>query len=135
MIDAFEEQIGNAVENSITKKLKDGIVKLDTFLQALPKEIPLDDDTYLNATFVNEPVLSNSSIGFEINGLFTARRKPSVSEYHNKDSKALVSCSDPSKMLGIALDEAVFNSVAATYFDVSLGNIPGVFWNCVVMLK
>lgn len=117
MIDAFEEQIGSAVENSITKKLKDGIVKLDTFLQALPKEIPLDDDTYLNATFVNDPVLSNSSIGFEINGLFTARRKPSVSEYHNKDSKALVSCSDPSKMLGIALDEAVFNSVAATYFD------------------
>ncbi|KAL6143972.1 hypothetical protein ACLB2K_054667 [Fragaria x ananassa] len=117
MINAFEEQIGSAVENAITKKLKDGIVKLDTLLQALPKEIPLDDDTYLNATFVNEPVLSNSSIGFEINGLFTARRKPSVSEYLNKDTKALVACSDPSKMLGIALDEAVFNSVAATYFD------------------
>ena len=66
MINAFEEQIGSAVENAITSKLKDGIVKLDALLQALPKEIPLDDDTYLNATFVNDPVLSNSSIGLRL---------------------------------------------------------------------
>ncbi|KAL6136989.1 hypothetical protein ACLB2K_062284 [Fragaria x ananassa] len=65
MINAFEEQIGSAVENAITKKLK----------------------------------------------------RWDLSEYLNKDTKALVACSDPSKMLGIALDEAVFNSVAATYFD------------------
>lgn len=125
MINAFEEQIGSAVETSVTKKLKDGIVKLDSLLQALPKEMPLDDNTSLNVTFVNDPVLSNSSIGFEVNGLF-ARRNASVSKYHNKDSQALVSCSDSSKMLGISLDEAVFNSVGAAYFNVSLGNIRGV---------
>ncbi|XP_009365155.2 putative BPI/LBP family protein At1g04970 [Pyrus x bretschneideri] len=125
MIDAFEEQIGSAVETSMTKELKDGVLKLDSFMQALPKEVPLDDNTALNMTFVNDPVLSNSSIGFEINGLF-GRRNASVSEYHNKDSlseyrnkdaQPLVSCSDPSKMLGISLDEAVFNSVAAAYFN------------------
>ncbi|XP_021832572.1 putative BPI/LBP family protein At1g04970 [Prunus avium] len=116
MINAFEEQIGSAVETSVTKKLKDGIVKLDSLLQALPKEMPLDDNTSLNVTFVNDPVLSNSSIEFEVNGLF-ARRNASVSKYHNKDSQALVSCSDSSKMLGISLDEAVFNSVGAAYFN------------------
>lgn len=131
MIDAFEEQIGSAVDTSMTKELKDGVLKLDSFMQALPKEVPLDDNTALNMTFVNDPVLSNSSIGFEINGLFGRinasvseyHNKHSLSEYRNKDSQPLVSCSDPSKMLGISLDEAVFNSVAAAYFNVSFGNI------------
>ncbi|TXG55453.1 hypothetical protein EZV62_020709 [Acer yangbiense] len=57
MVDAYDEKIGSAVENAITKKLKEGILKLDSFLQAS-----------LNVTFVDNPVLSNSSIGFDING-------------------------------------------------------------------
>ncbi|XP_061962660.1 putative BPI/LBP family protein At1g04970 isoform X2 [Populus nigra] len=87
MIDAFEEQIGSAVENAITKNLGEGILKLDLFLQSLPKEIPVDDDASINVTFVDNPSLSNSSVGFDINGLFTARKK------------------------------AVFNSASALYYD------------------
>lgn len=120
MIDAFEEQIGDAVENAITKKLKEGILKLDSFLQALPKEIPLDDNGSLNVTLVDAPLLSNSSIGFEISGLFTPRKGVSVPRYSKKVSQSLISCKDQSKMLGISLDGAVFNSASALYFDVSL---------------
>lgn len=118
MFNAFEEQIGSAVENAITKQLKEGSLKLDSFLQALPKEIPLDDAASLNVTLVNDPLLSNSSIGFEINGLFTPRDP--VPKFYDRDSQPLVSCGNSSKMLGISLDEAVFNSMSALYFNVSL---------------
>lgn len=116
VVDAFEEQIGSAVESTITKKLKEGIIKLDSFLQALPKEIPVDDIASLNVTFVNDPLLSNSSIRFDINGLFTRANATTLPKYY-QNSRHPVSCTDPSKMLGISLDEAVLNSASALYFN------------------
>lgn len=115
LVDAFEGQIGSAVENAIAKKLTEGVTKLDLFLQGLPKEISVDDAASLNVTFVNDPVLSDSSMGFEINGLFVNAKKHAVS-YRNI-LQTSVSCTDPLKMLGISLDEAVFNSASALYFD------------------
>ncbi|EEF33422.1 Lipopolysaccharide-binding protein precursor, putative [Ricinus communis] len=117
MIDAFEEQIGAAVESAITKKLREAILEFDSFLQALPKEIPVDDNASLNVTFVKDPSLSNSTIGFNINGLFTAKEKIPVPMLNYKNSQPSVFCTDPSKMLGISLDEAVFNSASALYYD------------------
>ncbi|OMP09524.1 hypothetical protein COLO4_05388 [Corchorus olitorius] len=117
MIDAFEEQITSAVENAITSKLKDGIVKLDSFLQSLPKEIPVDDIASLNVSFVENPLLSSSSIEFDINGLFTARKKVPVAKQYRQTWQPSVSCTGQSKMLGISLDEAVFNSASALYYD------------------
>ncbi|GAV62410.1 LBP_BPI_CETP domain-containing protein/LBP_BPI_CETP_C domain-containing protein [Cephalotus follicularis] len=117
MINAFETQIGSAVENAITNKLEEGILKLDSFLQALPKEIPVDEHASLNVTFLNAPLLSNSSIGFDINGLFRARKKVSIPKYLYKNLRSSVLCTDQSKMLGISLDEAVFNSASALYYD------------------
>ncbi|KAB5527684.1 hypothetical protein DKX38_021531 [Salix brachista] len=117
MIDAFEEQIGSAVENAITKNLGEGILKLDLFLQSLPKEIPVDDDASINVTFVDNPSLSNSSVGFDINGLFTARKKVPIPMYYYKNTLPSVLCTEPAKMLGISLDEAVFNSASALYYD------------------
>lgn len=118
VVDAFEDQIGSAVENAITKKLEEGILQLDSLLQSLPKEIPVDDTASLNVTFVSDPLLSNSSIGLEINGLFTSSRKTGVFNYHNlKNSHPELPCNDPSKMLGISLDEAVFNSASDLYYD------------------
>ncbi|KAI9177211.1 hypothetical protein LWI28_012378 [Acer negundo] len=116
MVDAFDEKIGSAVENAITKKLKEGILKLDSFLQALPKDVPVDDHASLNVTFVDNPVLSNSSIGFDINGLFTASEN-FLFPYHLKNLQPSVLCPDQSKMLGISLDEAVFNSASVLYYD------------------
>ncbi|KAK9285155.1 hypothetical protein L1049_024341 [Liquidambar formosana] len=117
MVDAFEDQIGSAVENAISNKLKEGISKLDSLLQSLPKEIVVDDIASLNVTFVNEPLLSNSSIGFEINGLFTTAKKVGFLNNYHKNLQPLVSCTGPSKMLEISLDEDVFNSLSASYFN------------------
>ncbi|XP_044502558.1 putative BPI/LBP family protein At1g04970 [Mangifera indica] len=117
MVDAFQEQIGSSVENAITKKLEEGILKLDSFLQSLPTEIPVDDHASLNVTFIGSPLLSSSSIGFDINGLFTARKKVPSPEYFHLNLQPSVSCTDQYKMVGISLDEAVFNSASALYYD------------------
>ncbi|CAL5342341.1 unnamed protein product [Camellia sinensis] len=117
IVDAFEGQIGSAVENAITKKLEGGVSDLDSFLQALPKEIDVDDTASLNVTFVNDLSLSNSSIGFEINGLFTRKRKDAFPNYFLNSPQPSVSCTDPSKMLGISLDESVFTSAATLYYN------------------
>lgn len=118
MINAFEEQIGSAVESAITSKLKDGILKLDSFLQSLPKEIPVDDNASLNVSFVENPELSSSSIEFDINGLFTdGKTVQPVSNHYRQVFQPSVFCIDQSKMLGISLDEAVFNSASALYYD------------------
>lgn len=117
MINAFEEQIGSAVENAITQNLGEGILKLDLFLQSLPKEIPVDDDASINVTFVDNPSLSNSSVGFDINGLFTARKKVPIPMYYYENTLPSVLCTEPTKMLGISLDVAVFNSASALYYD------------------
>lgn len=117
MINAFEEQIVSAVENTITKKLEEGISKLDSLLQSLPKEIPVDDHASLNITFVDNPLLTSSSIEFDINGLFTARKKASIPNFYNSNLQPPDFCSDQSKMLGISLDEAVLNSASALYYD------------------
>lgn len=120
MVDAFEEKIGSAVEKAITKKLKEGILKLDSLIQGLPKEIPVDDNASLNVTFVNDPLLSDSSIGFEINGLFTERKRDVFANYRNENSQPSVFCPNSSQMIGISLDEAVFNSASALYYNVRL---------------
>uniref|UniRef100_A0A5B7C379 BPI/LBP family protein n=1 Tax=Davidia involucrata TaxID=16924 RepID=A0A5B7C379_DAVIN len=117
VVDAFEGQIGSAVETAIPKKLKEGVSNLDSLLQGLPKEISVDDVAALNVTFVSDPSLSSSSIGFEINGLFTRTKMDSFPNYYQKSSQPSVSCTDPSKMLGISLEEAVFNSASALYFN------------------
>ena len=120
MVDAFQGQIASAVENAIANNLEEGVLKLETFLGGLPKEIPVDDIASLNVTLVNDPLISNNSIGFEINGLFTRNEKGKVSTVFHKNSQSLVSCIDSPKMLGISLDEAVFNSASALYYNVSV---------------
>ncbi|CAN1285090.1 Putative BPI/LBP family protein At1g04970 [Linum perenne] len=115
--DAFADRIASAVESTITTKLGDGIVKLDAYLQSLPKEIPVDDVSALNVTFLNDPSLTSNSIQFDINGLFMARENQSTSTNYYLNSQSSVLCSDPHRMLGIELDEAVFNSACTLYYD------------------
>ncbi|KAJ4848468.1 hypothetical protein Tsubulata_032227 [Turnera subulata] len=117
MIDAFEEQIESAVESAISKNLGEGIIKLDSFLQSLPKEIPVDDIASVNVTFVDNPALTNSSIGFDISGLFTARKNVAVPMHYYKNALPSVFCTYPLKMIGISLEEAVFSSASGLYYD------------------
>ena len=67
-----------------------------------------------NATFVANPVLCNSSIEFEIKGLVTGIAKDAfvVSNYSHKGWRGSTSCSSPTKMNQIAIQETVFNYVS-----------------------
>lgn len=78
LVDAFKEQISSAVEKAICQKLGKGILKVDSILQAFPKEVQVDDNTSFDITFAEKPLLSNSSIGLKINGLF---RESKSSQY------------------------------------------------------
>ncbi|CAK9315483.1 unnamed protein product [Citrullus colocynthis] len=118
LVDAFEEQISSAVEKAICKKLGKGILKVDSILHAFPKEVQVDDNTSFDITFAEKPLLSNSSIGLKINGLFRKSKKLPIPEYHSETSpSASASCTDPSKMFGITIDEAVCNSALALYYN------------------
>ncbi|XP_042477445.1 putative BPI/LBP family protein At1g04970 [Macadamia integrifolia] len=119
-VDAFEEQIRSSVENAITKKIKEGITKLDSLLKALPKEIHVDEIAALNVTFVNEPAFSNSSIGFEIDGLFSAADKVVSPGNYFMNSQPPALCKFPTKMLEISLDEDVFNSASNVYYNAEM---------------
>lgn len=122
VLDTFDEQIRSAVEDAITKNLEEGISKFNLFMQSLPKEIPVDEFVSLNVTFVNGPLLSNSSVEFEIDGLFTENKKSAVSglDYMGGNSEVVVPCQDSSQMLAISLDEAVFNSASSIYYNAGL---------------
>lgn len=115
VVDAFEEPIRSEVSKEIIKKLKAGVLKLGSVVQSLPKLISVDNIASLNTTFVNDPFLSDNSLGFGINGLFVDSRKGNY--LYGKKLQPPVSCSDPQKMVGIALDEAVFNSGFALYYN------------------
>lgn len=118
-MDAFKEEIESAVEKVITKKLKTAVSLLDTILQTLPKQVPVDDVASLNVTFVDNPFFSDTSVGFEINGLFI-ENKTDIRSYNKYNHlQPSIHCSDPSKMVGIALDEAVFESAFALYYNVT----------------
>ena len=116
-VEAFVGQIKSAVETTITKQLKEGFLKLDSFLQNFPKEIPVDDVASLNVTFISDAVLCNSSIALGINGLFTPRDQSRNAKLYKEYFRTL-SCDDPSKMIGISIDAAVFNSASTLYFEV-----------------
>lgn len=126
MVDAFEKKIRSAIEDAISQKIEDVILQLDSKLRSLPKEIAINKIASLNVTFVNDLVFSNSSVGLEINGLFTTRDEVAVSDNYEANlhaslsySQALLSCGGPSKMGGISIHENVLNSISSVYFNVS----------------
>ena len=123
VLDAFEEQIRASLETTIKKKLTDGISKVDSLMQNLPKQVKVDDFVSLNVTFVNQPVLESSSIALDIDGLFSGNynsQKFEGSSAIQKNSLDTAFCHDRSPMLGISLDEDVFSSASLSYFQVNL---------------
>ncbi|CAL2229276.1 unnamed protein product [Prunus armeniaca] len=117
LVDSFDGQIVSAVQDNISKKIREGIMKLDSLLQSLPKQIALDDIAALNVTFVGNPVLSNSSIEFQINGLFMAPNDDFASNLYNKGALDPVPFNAPAKMVEIPLHENVFSSVSLVFLN------------------
>lgn len=118
LVDAFEGKIVSAVENAVSKKIKDGIVKLDSVLQSLPKEVPITNIASMNITFVDDPKLSESSLDVEIDGLLSAKDKIIVSNHYHKTLQASFSYREVDKMARISLHEDVLKSASAVYFKV-----------------
>ena len=85
-MDDFKGKIASAVEDAISKKIRERKIKLDSLLQLLPKQVPVYSIAVLNVTFVDNPVLCNSSIEFEINGIVTGTAKDAfvVSNYNRR---------------------------------------------------
>ncbi|KAG6592062.1 putative BPI/LBP family protein, partial [Cucurbita argyrosperma subsp. sororia] len=138
VINAFERKIESTIEDNISKKIEDGVAKLDSSLQSLPQEIAIADVAVLNVTFVDSPVLSSSSIKFKINGLLSpfnqvgaensvdgesrhSNVRNSVShvpfQYLHEEPEGSVYCNDSAKMIEIALHETVLNSASQAIFE------------------
>ncbi|KAJ0101162.1 hypothetical protein Patl1_04132 [Pistacia atlantica] len=119
VVEAFGGKIRSAVEDAISKKTGEEITKLDSLLQSLPKEIPVNDVAAFNVTFVSSPVLRSSSVELEIKGLFSASSDTAVPNYDHKRLQASIYCNTPAKMVGIAFHENVFSSAALVYFNAN----------------
>lgn len=91
---------------------------LDSLLQSLPKQIIVHDIVVMNVTFVGNPILSNSSIELDINGLF-ATSDGLVPNLHLKELSEQGFCNPSAKMIEMSLHENVFNSLSSVLFDVS----------------
>ncbi|KDP39204.1 hypothetical protein JCGZ_00961 [Jatropha curcas] len=117
VVDAFAGPIGSAVENAISKKIKEGILKLDSRLQSLPKQVSVDHVSVMNVTFVDDPVLSNSTIELDINGLFMAMDNVLIPSHYYKGIHDSDSSNCQTKMIEISLHENVFNTAAVVYFN------------------
>ncbi|KAK4279194.1 hypothetical protein QN277_016940 [Acacia crassicarpa] len=117
VVDLFEGRIASAVEDTVSGKIREGISKLSSLLQSLPKEISLGKTAVLNVSFVNNPVLTNSSIEFEINGLVTGKNETLVPQGYHREPEASFSCGGLSNMIKISLHEDVLNSASLVYFN------------------
>ncbi|KAL2247662.1 putative BPI/LBP family protein At1g04970 [Sesamum indicum] len=119
LIDAFEGKIGSAVENAVSKKIKEAIIKLDSVLQSLPKEVPVTNIAELNVTFVDDPEFSESSLDLEVNGLFTAKHEAALSRHYHRLLQASFSCKEADKMVKFSLQENVIKSASSVYFEAN----------------
>lgn len=120
MVNAFENKIKSSIEEAISKKIAEVIFQVDSEMQNLPKKIQIHSLATLNVTVVNDIVLSDTFIGFEINGLFTAADKMSPFKYDPKKSQPFVSCGKPAKMIGLLLHQNVINSALVTFFSENI---------------
>ncbi|XP_056173350.1 putative BPI/LBP family protein At1g04970 [Syzygium oleosum] len=117
VVGAFQGKIVSAVEEAIPRKITEEILKLDALLQDLPNKIPVGDVASLNVTFVSDPVLSNSSIDFKVNGLFTAEDEIVASNYPHRQQTTSVTCTGANEMIKISLHENVLKSASMVYFN------------------
>ncbi|KAL0399172.1 UNVERIFIED_CONTAM: putative BPI/LBP family protein [Sesamum radiatum] len=115
LVDAFESKISSAVEDAVSKKIKESIVGLDSMLQSLPKEVPVTNIAALNVTFVDDPELSESSLDLEVNGLFSAKDAVVLSSHYHRSIRDSLSCKEADKMVKISLHEDVLKSASSVY--------------------
>ncbi|KAL8226434.1 hypothetical protein R6Q57_016266 [Mikania cordata] len=119
IVDFFEDDIISAVENTITNKVIDVVMELDSRFQSFPKEITFGDNAILNATITDDPIMSSTSVLFGIDGLFAQIDSEMTFGSHGISSLSDSSCKSPEKMVGISVHEKVFNSASLVYFNTN----------------
>ncbi|GFY84355.1 lipid-binding serum glycoprotein family protein [Actinidia rufa] len=120
VVGAFGKKIRSSVEDAISSKIKYGIRKLDSKLQSLPKAVKVDKISALNVTFVDDVVVTNSSIRLNVDGLFTARGHDVDFYHYARNSRPSMSCSGRPKMVGISIHENVLNSASLVHFKAGV---------------
>lgn len=119
LVDAFQDKISSAVEDAVPKKIKDAIVKLDSLLQSLPREVSVTSIAVLNVTVVGDPLLSESSLDLEIDGLFSGKNETSLPSLYHRIVQASAACQEADKMVKISLHEDVLRSASSVYFEAN----------------
>ncbi|XP_057485039.1 putative BPI/LBP family protein At1g04970 [Actinidia eriantha] len=120
VVGAFGKKIRSSVEDAISSKIKYGIRKLDSKLQSLPKAVKVDKISALNVTFVDDVVVTNSSIRLNVDGLFTARGHDVDFYHYARNSRPSMSCGGRPKMVGISIHENVLNSASLVHFKAGV---------------
>lgn len=119
IIDYFEDDIVSTVEDTITNKVTEAVIKLDSVFQSLPKEMTFGNITTLNVTIIEGPIMTTTSLLIGINGLFTQiDPKVTFGHYHN-NLPSTGSCNNAEKMVGISVHENVLNSASMVYFNTN----------------
>ncbi|XP_073055833.1 putative BPI/LBP family protein At1g04970 isoform X1 [Primulina eburnea] len=116
LVDAFEGKISSSIENAISKKLKVGIVKINSILHSLPKEVSVAHIATLNVTFVDDPELCDSSLDLKINGLFSPKDKDELSSQYHRSLHSTLLFKTVDKMSRISLHEDVLKSASSVLF-------------------
>ncbi|XP_024976996.1 putative BPI/LBP family protein At1g04970 isoform X1 [Cynara cardunculus var. scolymus] len=119
IVDYFEDDIVSAVEDTITKNVMDGVMKLDSISESLPKEIAFGDVATLNITITEGPIMTNTSLLIGIDGLFTQIGYGITSGRYGNSLLSTGSCNNAEKMVGISVHENVLNSASVVYFNTN----------------
>ncbi|EPS59651.1 hypothetical protein M569_15154 [Genlisea aurea] len=118
LVGAFSGKIESGVEDAISSKLNDSVVKIDSLFESLPKEVRVTEDAALNVTFVGDPKLSESSVDVGIDGLFSAPdHGTAVFAGRGMSSSVRRSCEGADKMIKLSVHENVLESAASVYFE------------------
>ncbi|PWA53399.1 lipid-binding serum glycoprotein family protein [Artemisia annua] len=120
IVDFFSEDIAYAVEDTITDKVKEAVIQLDSVIQSLPKQVSFGDTAALNVTITDGPIMSSTSLLIGIDGLFTQIGNEVTS---GRSGNSLLSsgsvCNNPMKMVAISVHEDVLNSASLVYFNAN----------------
>ncbi|KAK1435606.1 hypothetical protein QVD17_01372 [Tagetes erecta] len=119
IVDYFEDDIISAVEDTITSKVTDAVMKLDSRFQSFPKEITFGDIAALNTTITDGPIMSSTSVLIGIDGLFTHIDSKISSGGYGISLLPESSCNSPEKMVAVSVHENVLNSASLVYFNTN----------------
>ncbi|XP_071696000.1 putative BPI/LBP family protein At1g04970 [Rutidosis leptorrhynchoides] len=119
IVDYFTDDIGYAVEDAITSNVKDAVIKLDSVIQSLPKQVSFGDIATLNVTITDGPIMSSNSLLIGIDGLFTQTNNELTSVRYGNSLLSTESCNSQDKMVAISVNENVLNSASSVYFNTN----------------